>query len=142
MADIQCGSKQILLAEDDPMIRNLIEQFLHSWGYRVFSACNGREAIKFAEDHKYQIDLLVSDVTMPGMDGLELSERLKAKRPRLEVILISGYSQTQFVLQREWKFIQKPFKSHELKAAVEDSLKRVSDICFGGPEQEFVIMAN
>ena len=131
MADSRSGSKQVLLAEDDSVVRNLIQRFLHSWGYRVLSAWNGREAMEFAEEHKCEIDLLISDVTMPEMSGLELAEKLKAKRPRLQVILLSGYSHKEFVLQREWKFIRKPFRPQELKAAVEDSLKPRSDVCFG-----------
>ena len=119
----QPGSKQVLLAEDEPMIRNLMQRLLHSWGYRVFAARNGREAMEIAEEHKGPIDLLVSDVTMPEMDGAELAERLKAKRPRLQVILLSGYSHSEIVLQRGWIFIQKPFQMQELRAAVEDSLE-------------------
>jgi two-component system cell cycle sensor histidine kinase/response regulator CckA len=110
----QPGSKQVLLAEDEPMVRNLIQRLLHSWGYRVFSARNGWEAMEIAQEHKGPIDLLVSDVTMPEMEGPELAEKLKAKRPRLEVILLSGYSHTEIVLQCGWKFIQKPFQLQEL----------------------------
>ena len=83
--------------------------------------------MEIAEGHKGEIDLLVSDVTMPEMEGPELAEKLKAKRPRLQIILLSGYSHAQIVLQRGWKFIQKPFRPQELKAAVEDSLKYSSD---------------
>ena len=94
----------------------------------MFSACNGREALEIAEEHKGPIDLLVSDVTMPEMEGPELAEKLKAKRPRLQVILLSGYSHTEIVLQRGWKFIQKPFQMQELRAAVEDSWKPKSGL--------------
>jgi len=128
MADTKPSSKQVLLAEDEPVVRNLMQRLLHSWGYRVTSARNGREAMDIAEEHKGEIDLLVSDVTMPEMDGPELAQKLKAKRPSLRVILLSGYSQVQIVLQRGWKFIQKPFRSQDLKAAVEDSLKDKSDV--------------
>jgi two-component system cell cycle sensor histidine kinase/response regulator CckA len=128
LADTQPGSKQILLAEDEPVVRNLLQRLLHSWGYRVFSARNGQEAMEIAAEHKGTIDLLVSDVTMPEMDGPELAEKLKAERPRLQVILLSGYSNAHIVLQRGWKFIQKPFQPHQLKAVVEDSLKPKSCI--------------
>jgi CheY-like chemotaxis protein len=119
----QPGSKLILLAEDEPMVRNLMQRLLHSWGYAVFSARNGREAMEIAEEHKGPIDLLVSDVTMPEMDGPELAEKLNTKRPRLRVILLSGYSHTEIVLQRGWRFIQKPFQMQELRTAVEDTWK-------------------
>ena len=119
----QPGSKQVLLADDEPLVRDLVHVLLHSWGYRVLLACNGREAMEIAEEHKGPIDLLVSDVTMPAMDGPELAEKLKAKRPSLRVILLSGYSHSEIVLQGGWKFIQKPFQVHELRAAVEDNFK-------------------
>src|ERR1022692_3310733 len=67
----------------EPLARNLMQELLHSWGYRVFSARNGRKAMEIAEEHKGPIHLLVSDVTMPEMDGPELAEKLKTKRPRL-----------------------------------------------------------
>jgi two-component system cell cycle sensor histidine kinase/response regulator CckA len=128
MPDTRAGSKQILLAEDEPGVRNLLQRLLHAWGYRVFPARNGREAMEISDEHKGEIDLLVSDVTMPEMDGPELAQRLKSKRPRLRVILLSGYSHTRIVLQRGWKFIQKPFQPQELKAAIEDSLKPEGDL--------------
>jgi two-component system cell cycle sensor histidine kinase/response regulator CckA len=124
----QHGSKQVLLAEDEPMVGNLMQQLLHSWGYGVFSAGNGREAIEIAEEHKGPIDLLVSDVTMPEMNGPELAKKLKTKRPRLQVILLSGYSPTEIVLQQGWKFIQKPFQMQDLRAAVEDIWKPESGL--------------
>jgi CheY-like chemotaxis protein len=54
------SSKQVLLAEDEPMVLSLMERLFHSWGYRVFSARNGREALKQSDEHKGEIDLLVS----------------------------------------------------------------------------------
>jgi two-component system cell cycle sensor histidine kinase/response regulator CckA len=89
----------------------------------VFSARNGREALDMADAHKGEIDLLVSDVTMPGMDGQELAAKLTAREPKIKVILLSGYSRVQIALQRGWKFIQKPFRPQQLKDAVEDTLK-------------------
>ena len=118
------SSKQVLLAEDEPAVLKLMQRLLHSWGYRrVLSARNGREAIKMAEEHKGQIDLLISDVTMPEMGGQELADKLTSKRPRVRVILLSGYSKMRIILHRGWKFIQKPFRPQELKEAVESSLK-------------------
>lgn len=123
MAEIQPGSKQILLAEDEPMVLNFMQRLFRSWGYHVLPARNGQEALKIAEEHQGEIDLLVSDVIMPEMHGPELAEKLNAKRPKLKVILVSGYSQARIGFQRGWKFVQKPFRPEELKTAVEDSLK-------------------
>jgi two-component system cell cycle sensor histidine kinase/response regulator CckA len=81
--------------------------------------------MEIAAEHNGPLDVLVSDVTMPEMDGPgELAERLNPKRPRLQVILLSGYSHTDIVLQGGWRFIQKPFQLQELRAAVEDSRRR------------------
>jgi CheY-like chemotaxis protein len=124
----QPGCKKVLLAEDEPMVRKLMQRLLLSWGYRVLSARNGREAMEIAEEHKGPIDLLVSDVTMPEMDGPELAEKLNAKRPRLQVILLSGYSHKEIVLKGGWKFIQKPFQLQELRAAIEDIWKPKSGL--------------
>ena len=117
----QSRPKKVLLAEDEPMVRNLMQRLLLSWGYRVFPAGNGREAMEIADAHLGPMDLLVTDVTMPEMNGPELAARLKVKRPRLQVILLSGYSHTEIVLQHGWKFIQKPFQIPALRAAVDDS---------------------
>ena len=120
---VPSDSKHVLLAEDEPVIRDLVEGLLDSWGYRVFPAGNGREALEIAEVHEGPIHLLVSDVTMPEMEGPELAEKLKAKLPKLRVILLSGYCHTEIVLHRGWKFIQKPFQLQEFRAAVEDMWK-------------------
>ncbi len=126
MAELHPSAKQILLAEDEPIVLNLIGTLLRSWGYCVFSAYNGREALKISGQHPGRIDLLVSDVIMPEIRGPELAELLKVERPQLKVILVSGYSQGQIGLQYGWKFLQKPFAPEELKVAVEDSFKTMS----------------
>jgi two-component system cell cycle sensor histidine kinase/response regulator CckA len=123
MTDTQTDAKQVLVAEDEPMVRNLLRRLLSSWGYRVFSARNGREAMEIADAHKGEIDLLISDVALHKMHGPELAEKLKAKRPKLQVILLSACLHTRLGVQRGWKFIKTPLRPKELKAAVEDSLR-------------------
>ncbi len=113
-------AKQILIAEDEPMIRALLQRLLHMWGYRTLVAHNGKEALEVAGHHLDDIDLLLSDITMPEMDGLELAEKLTKERPRLKVILMSGFSNVNLVIQRGWRFIQKPFKPANVKASIED----------------------
>jgi two-component system, cell cycle sensor histidine kinase and response regulator CckA len=92
-------------------------------GFRVFSARNGREALEVAEAHKGEIDLLVSDVTIPEIDGQELAAEMVARHPNLKVILLSGYSKALIVLRSGWKLVKKPFQIRDLKGAVEDILK-------------------
>jgi two-component system cell cycle sensor histidine kinase/response regulator CckA len=116
-------SKQILIAEDDPFINTMLQRLLKIWGYRTLSACTGRQAMKVAERHEGEIDLLLSDITMPEMGGQELAEKLTAKRPLLKVILTTGYSKAQIVVRKGWKVVQKPFKAQTIMQEIEDSLK-------------------
>ena len=115
-------SKQVLIAEDEPVVRLLLQRLLKSWGYRTLSASNGKQAVEMAQQHDGEIDVLLSDITMPEMSGPELAEKLTEQRPFLKVILMSGYSQAQVALRRGWKFVQKPFKPETIKKAIETSL--------------------
>jgi two-component system cell cycle sensor histidine kinase/response regulator CckA len=119
--------KQVLIAEDDAIINVMLQRFLQLWGYRTLSACNGKEAIKLAEQHEGEIDLLLSDVTMPEMTGPELAEQMTAKRPLLKVILTTGYSRARVVLRKGWKLIEKPFKPQTIRQAIEESLGASAD---------------
>ena len=115
-------SKQVLIAEDEPVVRMLLQRLLKIWGYRTLSASNGKQALEVAQEHDGEIDVLLSDVTMPEMSGPEVAEKLTERRPHLKVILMSGYSQAQIGLRRGWKFVQKPFKPETIKEAIEKSL--------------------
>jgi two-component system, cell cycle sensor histidine kinase and response regulator CckA len=115
-------AKQVLIAEDEPAIRNLLQTFLRMWGYRTLVASNGKQALEVFERHKGDIDVLLSDVTMPEMDGQDLAEQLTRKRPSIKVILMSGFSHMHLALQRGWKFIQKPFKPSTVKETLEEVL--------------------
>jgi two-component system cell cycle sensor histidine kinase/response regulator CckA len=123
MRDIQPPGKQVLIAEEEPVVRKLLNGIFHSWGFRVFSARNGREALEVAAAHKGEIDLLVSDVTMPEIDGQELAAEMAARHPNLKVFLLSGYSKALIILQSGWILVKKPFQIKDLKGAVEDSLR-------------------
>jgi CheY-like chemotaxis protein len=115
-------AQQILIAEDEPMIRSLLQRLLSRWGYRTLVAHDGKQALEVAENHHGNIDLLLSDVTMPEIGGQELAEKLTQKRPVMKVILMSGYSRFQIVLRRGWEFVQKPFKPSDLKETIKKVL--------------------
>lgn len=115
-------AKQVLIAEDEPSIRSMLQQFLKMWGYRTLVASDGKQALEVAQQHPGDIDLLLSDVTMPEMGGQELAEKLTKKRPSIKVILMSGFSHLPVVLRRGWKFIQKPFQPSTLKQTIKESL--------------------
>jgi two-component system, cell cycle sensor histidine kinase and response regulator CckA len=115
----------ILVVDDEPMIRNLIETVLEQEGFDVLCAENGPDAIHMSERHPGQIDLLVSDVTMPGMDGFTLAEELHAADPNLPVLFVSGYSE-RIPLDKGKPFplLQKPFPVPALVGAVRSTVRR------------------
>jgi len=108
------GSETILLVEDDDLVRNMICETLKQNGYTMLNAASGDEALNLCGDHQGVIDLLVTDVVMPGMNGRELAERLSTAYPRLKTLFISGYTDHGIVhngiLDPETDFLQKPFK--------------------------------
>ena len=123
------GHETLLLVEDDPVVRRLLEQQLHRQGFRVLVADSGPMAIEMAERHGAP-DLLVSDVVMPGMSGPELARRLFKKSPRLPVLFISGYAGS-FLEQHgfshgEHEVLPKPFTGRALAEKVRQMLDRTA----------------
>jgi len=112
------GSETILVAEDDEMLRTLLQVSLESCGYTVLASASGPAALELAERHAEPIALLLSDVTMPGMEGPELARRLAAIRPGLKVLLLSGYGRDPAILDAGVDFLQKPFRPSALVARV------------------------
>jgi PAS domain S-box-containing protein len=107
------GSETILLVEDQESIRELVEEFLESRGYRIVSAQDGAEALQIMESEKQAIDLLLTDVVMPKVSGPELSRRLASLLPKLKVLYISGYAEhspaNTEIVQGNAICLQKPF---------------------------------
>jgi signal transduction histidine kinase/ActR/RegA family two-component response regulator len=112
------GEETILLVEDDEGIRNAVGQLLTSLGYEVISAVNGKDALDKAKNHPGAIDLLLTDITMPKMDGKQLAKSLKQKMPGLKIIFTTGYSHTaqdadEMFMPDSW-FIQKPYSISDI----------------------------
>jgi two-component system, cell cycle sensor histidine kinase and response regulator CckA len=82
----------VLLVEDEDAVRDLAKRILTEAGYWVTATSRGRDALRVLEDPRQEFDLLVSDVVMPGMGGVELTERAKKLRPELPVLMMSGYT--------------------------------------------------
>jgi PAS domain S-box-containing protein len=125
------GSEAVLLAEDQSSIRTVLREFLESEGYKVLEAQNGTEALEIAKHYTGSIDVLVTDVIMPQLRGIELGKRLTEIYPGLCVILMSGYSEdalveNQLLSERNMTLIQKPFDPEELAQKIRESLSRNS----------------
>jgi PAS domain S-box-containing protein len=116
------GSETILVAEDEDGVRELVVRVLSKAGYAVLAAPCGADALELSETHPGHIDLLLSDIMMPGMLGSELASRLLVERPGTRVLFMSGYAgdlmSDQGALEAGTSVLAKPFSQHELLAAV------------------------
>ena len=126
----------ILLAEDDPTIRLVLEAFLAKRGYRVLVACDGAEGLELAKGHDGRIDLLLTDIVMPRMNGLELAQIMVEQRAGTQVLFISGYTQEREALcelldATQVEFLKKPFE-HEI---LELKLREMLDLAAGRQPQ-------
>jgi CheY-like chemotaxis protein len=117
------GTGTILLAEDEPLLRELGETILTQAGYRIQTAPNAEELKKFVAEHDGKIDLLLTDVVMPGMSGPELVRLVRARWPDVRVLYMSGYADDEIEdLDRDAGFLQKPFTPMELTAKIAEML--------------------
>ena len=120
------GAETILVVEDDDAVRRMTREFLKIKGYAVIEARGATEAIQVMENRGDQIDLVVTDVLMPGMKGRELVERLNELRSDLKVLYMSAYTEDAAinigVLSPGTEFIEKPFSPDELAARVRQIL--------------------
>ncbi len=116
----------ILLVEDDDMVRALTAEMLEAIGYKAFTAASPAEALFFFEKGDGQIDLMITDVVMPGMSGRELAEKVMVMRPAMKVLFMSGYTTNVIVhrgvLDEGVNFIQKPFSMSDLARKLSDVL--------------------
>lgn len=110
-----------MLVDDDDDVRVTSADMLEELGYRVMQASSGFEALKML-DRNPDLEVMVTDVRMPGMSGLELSTLAGARRRDLKIILISGYFMPQPIQRR---FLRKPFRTNELDAAIRAELDHV-----------------
>jgi signal transduction histidine kinase/CheY-like chemotaxis protein len=120
------GHKTILVVEDEESVRGLIHSILEQLGYTVYSAENGREALKLCEK---TIDLLLTDVIMPELSGYELAERIREMHPHIKTLYISGYTDDATVHHgssgKRAPFLQKPFTTQDL-------IRKIREVFAGG----------
>ena len=120
------GQGTILLVEDEEGLRGLNARGLTSRGYTVLQAANGVEAIEAIDRHSGKIDLVVSDVVMPEMDGPTLLKELRGRDPGVKIIFVSGYAEEAFAKnlpdEEKFAFLAKPFTLKQLVAAVKETI--------------------
>jgi CheY-like chemotaxis protein len=113
--------RTILVVDNETPILNMLSSTLRGAGYQVLAASGGQEAIASAARHNGGIDLLITDIVMPGMGGAELYAWLKSERPELRVLFISGYMSREPL---KAGFLKKPFDPGTLLQKVEELLPR------------------
>jgi DNA-binding NtrC family response regulator len=111
----------ILLAEDERMLRNLMGLMLEADGYRVLAAADGEEAVQLSRRNKGDIHLFLSDIDMPQMNGVEAYHEIRAARPEIKVLLISG-GMSDIRVPRSLPFLAKPFSMSTLTGKVREIL--------------------
>src|SRR5207245_10515381 len=124
------GSETVLLVEDEASLRELVRECLEASGYTVLEASHGTAALERSERHPGRIDLLMTDVVMPGMSGRELAERLRASRPEIRILYMSGYTDDAVVLHgvlaEDMALLQKPLTAADLAGRLHAMLDHTS----------------
>ena len=137
--DIRSGNETILLVDDEKAIREIVAQGLKRYGYRVFEASDGLEAVKVWAEHAGEIDLLFSDMRMPGgLTGMDLFERFHGTKATLKGVISSGYSIDEFMRSRDVMvpglvFLPKPYNVKTLGETVRGCLDGVDTTCSANP---------
>ena len=121
------GSETVLLAEDEESVRDLVRETLEGKGYKILACENADAALQMAAAHAGTIDLLITDLVMPGMSGRELAKRLCALRPQTRVLYLSGYTEDVLahpgMIEPGTVFLQKPFTLQVLARRVREVLR-------------------
>ncbi|ODS00295.1 hybrid sensor histidine kinase/response regulator [Methyloceanibacter superfactus] len=121
------GRGTVLLVEDEDAVRSFAARALGQRGYQVLEASTGAEALEVFEGHDGEVDLVVSDVVMPEMDGPTLMKELRRDYPEIKIIFMSGYAEDAFRRnldeKEDFMFLQKPFDLKQLAAAVKSALE-------------------
>ncbi len=129
IAGLPLGRETVLVVEDEPVVLAFVDQFLTRQGYRVLRANDGREALQVARLFEGRIDLLLSDVVMPRVNGIELSQAMMKSYPGIKVLLMSGYTGKRLAADADAAnldrshFLQKPFTAEQLGWKVRDVLE-------------------
>lgn len=125
-APVQASTGTVLLVEDNDMVREVTFQYLETLGYRVITAGTAQAGIGIAQDDTWTIDIILTDVIMPEMSGKEMVDRIKAHRPEIKVLFMSGYTadliSKRGVIETGMHYIQKPFNMNALAHKLQETL--------------------
>ena len=131
------GSETIMLVEDEEVVRLMVMEVLRGEGYTVLDARNGTDANTMAEKHSGRIDLLITDMTMPGLSGWELARRMSVNRREMPVLFMSGYTDHEAArwgkLDLPTEFLQKPFPLDSFLVKAREILDNIK---MGGPRRD------
>lgn len=119
-------SPLMLLADDDPNLRRLVEKFLKSEGYSVISAADGKEAVELSRAHRGRINLLLTDIEMPQIDGVSAYQQIMGERPDMKVLSMSGGVSERIKLPEMLPVLRKPFILSALGNKVREVLETKS----------------
>jgi PAS domain S-box-containing protein len=126
------GSETVLIVEDESAVRSFTRMVLQRSGYQVIEAANGEEALSLSRGYPSEIQLLVTDMVMPGMGGRQVAEALESQRPAMRVLYLSGYTENAIAqrgtLGAELPFLQKPFTMEALLRKVRQVLDQPAEI--------------
>jgi len=129
IAGAEYGDESILIVEDDALVRDLALEILKSRGYNVLVAHRPDAAIQLSQQHPGKIDLILTDLVMPGMNGSEMVDEIAVTRPEIGVLFMSGYTDTSIVrdggLGPGASFLQKPFSPTTLARKVREMLDQL-----------------
>jgi two-component system, cell cycle sensor histidine kinase and response regulator CckA len=132
-AQVLEGPETVLVVEDTGQVRELVRNFLETSGYRVLTAQDSVEAARMAHEYAGVIDLVLSDVVLPGVSGPAFVERLLSERPEIKVLFMSGYTEDKLephkLSGQNFGFIEKPFT----RAGLASKVREVLDGASGSP---------
>lgn len=126
--DYSPGTETILLVEDEELLCHVVAEMLGDLGYHVLCATDGQQALEVSHAHSGAVDLLITDVLMPDLDGVQLAESLLAKRPALKILFISGGEGSDRALSPGMARLQKPFTIRMLSQKVRELLNPGSPV--------------
>lgn len=126
---LKSDQKNILVVDDDTGVRTVFSSILRKEGYRVTAVKNGYEAIKVIDEESF--DLALVDLRMPGLDGIQVLEKIKSRRPQTRVIIYSAYGLVEDAVEAMRKgaadYLNKPFSPNELELNVKKALEKSRD---------------